>query len=282
MTRTPSPKPGVYPGVSFEEYASWDALNHSTLKHAAKTASHFKAARDNPDTESTPALAIGTAAHALLLEPERFKRDVVAAPINPKTGNAFGRGTKAWEEHADAHKGKIILTTEELTDLRAMAAKIHANPDASTLLTAEGMSEVAIVWDDPTTGLRCKARVDRYVPAFGRIDYKTTESAADGDLQRSFINYSYHTADVFYSRGFEALKMNARSVFIVQEKSAPYEARVVKIGGETLQCAEVVVGEWLELVARCVKSGEWPGYSEGVHVVDAPEFYFKKFANALD
>jgi hypothetical protein len=38
MSRIVCPKPGVYPGISFEEYASWDALNHSTLKHAASTA----------------------------------------------------------------------------------------------------------------------------------------------------------------------------------------------------------------------------------------------------
>lgn len=277
------PKPGIYPNTPFETYVSWNAMNHSTLKKIAKSAAHFKHALDNPEDRETDSKRFGTSAHALVLEPDKFSSMVVPAPVNPKTGEPFGSGTKAWAEYAEQHKGKLVLTPDELDRLQAVAKKLHSHSSASPLLRSAGMNEVAIVWDDPTTGLRCKGRVDRLVERFGRVDLKTCESAAWSDLSSSMVNYGYHTQDAFYAMGCDALGVTGEgSAFVCVESEAPHEIAVYTTGPDTMGIARTLVGEWLREIVKCQSSGEWPGYSKDVQVVDAPEWYFKRFASALE
>ena len=66
-----------------------------------------------PDQEGSSFL-VGRAAHVAILEgEERFAAEfAVGGPINPRTGQPFGQGTKAWAEWAEA-QAKTVLTNDQ-------------------------------------------------------------------------------------------------------------------------------------------------------------------------
>lgn len=278
MKRTPI-KPGIYPKLAFEDYLALDAWNHSDLKVVgAKSAMHAKYRHDNPDPADTDSKRLGTAEHAMLLEPATFEKKLVPAPINEKTQKPYGSDTNAWREYAAKFPGKFICGDEELANLKGMARAVLTHADTKALFTASGLSEVTIVWDED--GVLCKIRIDRMPQGFGRVDLKTCESAAGNDIANALVKYGYHTSDALYRRGCLAHKLPADGVLAFVESSAPYGVRVVEIAENTHKAADAMVGEWLEAVRRAQKSGEWPGYPTGIHAIDAPVWWLKRFADA--
>lgn len=285
---TQCPVPGVYPRVPFETYVSWPALNHSTLRHMARSPRHFKHALDHPDKSETDSKRFGTAAHCLVLEPARFAGDVVRAPINEKTGRPYGSDTKAWAEYAALRPGKIVMTDEEIADLKGLSDAVFADEDAAALLGIKsGLSEVCIVWDCPITGLRCKGRVDRWIPRENkrvvRVDVKSTECADWSEFSHSVVKYGYHTQEAFYAIGCRALGFDGDGGLIVAaESAAPYGINVATIDDDTVAIGDKLVREWLGRVKHCLSTGLWPGYFRPCPKFKAPEWYFKRFADGLD
>jgi len=257
-------------------------MNHSTLRRVKQSPAHFKYHRDHRTDNQTTSKRRGTAAHELLLEPDKFEKRVMLGPINPKTGACYGDGTKAWDEFAAANPGRIILTEEEIDSLRSMVEAANKHEDLGPLLAAPGESEVCIVWDCPITGLRCKARIDRRLRTSAggvSIDLKTCESADDVSLSKSLVAYGYGTQDAFYSRGRKALGLDDVSVFAAIESERPHGIRVYRVGGESRRLFDQMVIEWLSRVAHCQKTGEWPGYDTGVIDVEPPTWFFKQFSD---
>lgn len=69
-------KPGIYEGISNAEYHGGEGISKSGLDLVRRSPMHFKAVRDAAnDNTPTPAQAIGTAAHSLILEPAEFVKD---------------------------------------------------------------------------------------------------------------------------------------------------------------------------------------------------------------
>lgn len=282
------PPPGVYPNVPFEEYLLWDALNVSSLRQIAKTPRKFRNALDHPVDKQTDSKRFGTAFHMLCLEPARFRTSVVPAPINPKTEKAYGMGTKAWEEYAAQHPGKIIVDPDELAELGAMKREVDAHPEAAALLQAEGQCEVALVWNDPTTGLRAKGRADKLIPRFGLVDIKTTLDASHAEFSRSIAEYGYCAQVAHYLRGLRELKraklIDAQDnfTFLTVETQDDHGVVVYALGDDSIQAGDAQIGEWLAKVAKCQAAGEWPSYDTGVQMIDAPEWFLRRWVQGLE
>jgi exodeoxyribonuclease VIII len=67
-------KPGIYEGLSNADYHGGPGVSKSILDLVRRSPAHAKSAKDTPPSErkTTPAQAIGTAFHALVLEPKLF------------------------------------------------------------------------------------------------------------------------------------------------------------------------------------------------------------------
>lgn len=277
------PNVGIWPNIPFEEYVAWDAVNHSSLRRMADSPLHYKHARDEAEPYSSDALRFGTLLHTQVLEPERFDEITVPAPINPKTGNAYGMDTKAWAEYAAAHPGKLIVSLEECDRIGVIAHRVRTHRQSGVLFGVSSLREVCIVWDCPETGIRCKGRVDYLAEigpkAFLRTDLKTCASAKISELRKSLIAYGYHTQDEFYRRGFKALGFECSSIVVAAETVPPHDVVVYQVGEDTRKAAATQVGEWLSALRRCTETGEWPGYADDLVTLDAPEWYFKQFAD---
>lgn len=282
----PCPVPGVYPNIPFETYCGWDALNHSKLRRVGKSPMHF---HDAPPDKETDSKVFGVGFHEMMLEPARFAARVVMSPINEKTGKPFGRDTKAWAEFAALRPGKLILTPEEMDQIVAMRARITSHPEASLFFdpASGAMFEVCIVWDCPITGLRCKGRVDVWVPRpnqmVARLDLKTTADASTEEFGRSIVKYGYHTQDAFYEMGCKALGHDSYGLLLPIESDAPHAMQLAPIEGDTLAAGRHIVEGWLRTVKHCRETDSWPGYEASSSVAfKAPEWYLKQFATATE
>lgn len=277
-----TPKIGIYANVPASLYFSLNAMNHSTLKRMKKSAAHFK---HEATKEAGDGARLGTAAHTLLFEPQNFKP--IQPPINPKTGNPYGMDTKAWETYAAEHPGAIILSDAEVLVVREQVSAIKAHRTLGPPMTdPSGLNELVLVWYDDKTELLCKAKIDRFVPGFGALDLKTVDIAigADGGaFARQAMNLSYHTAQVFYQRGMRACGLTDTTfVFAVVESARPFGIKVYELGDATLACGRSLIVDWLDALAKAIKTGEWPGYSDGVETLEAPEWYLKAFGIGVD
>src|SRR5690606_22922238 len=82
------------------------------------------------------AYLLGRAAHTLILEGREAFEDeyAVGGPINPRTGQPFGKATKAFQEWTDA-QGKPVLADEDAAFVECLHRAVQAHPVAPRLLT---------------------------------------------------------------------------------------------------------------------------------------------------
>lgn len=140
-------------GMPFDEYLQIDAENFSGLKVLEESPKHYRHHKEHgrPDTVG---LAKGRAVHTLVLEPERFDEDYAVFHGPARRGSY-------WEAFKSALEGRTILKIDELTQAQEMAHAVRTDPVAGKYFEGAGENEVVLIWTDPTTGIRCKARLDR-------------------------------------------------------------------------------------------------------------------------
>jgi hypothetical protein len=276
--------PGVYPEITETQYHA-DPVHRGSLSSTGarilvnRTPAHFDHFRRSPEPIKRE-FDVGSAAHSLVLGtgPEL---DVIA-------GDGKG-GPDAWTTNAVKNKvaaarkaGKLPIRPGDHERVQEMAAVLRAHPLAGRLLDpARGRSEVTIVWQDPITGVWCRALIDflwHPVDAeytFYLPDYKTTDDASPAAIGRAMARWDYHVQGEFYADGVRALGIAApgqvvRPCLIAQEKEPPYLVSVNLPDRDARMIAQRKIREARELYAECSAVGEWPGYGDEAHVIELP------------
>jgi exodeoxyribonuclease VIII len=255
--------------LPFDEYQSIDARNWSALKHMSKTPAHYQEAIQNPPTQS-PAMLIGSAFHALVLEPDSFDDFYAVAPAGIDRRTKAGK--EAWAEFEASAAGKTILTADQDNTVRQMAAAVLRHPTASRLLSMCGQRELSVTWTDEATGTPCKCRIDAYNKTNGLvIDLKTTDDASPTAFSRTCAKYAYHGQAAYYLDGLaNAGAYSSKFIFIVVEKSPPFAVAVFLCDKDMLDTGRLRYQECLRLHAECSAADNWPGYPEEVQTITLP------------
>lgn len=241
------------------EYNAIEAIRRSDLWVINKTPLHFKSRLEEPQ-ERTEALIFGSATHKFILEPESFADEYAIAPegIDKRTK----AGKEAWAEFLKQSAGKDVITTEQFQTILEMNKALKSNPEIVELL--KGEHETAFVWTDEETGEACKVKADCITTRDGKriiVDYKTTQSCANGDFERSAKKYGYKFQAGMYSEGIEQEYMEACDfVFIAQEKAPPYAARIYYAEADWVKAGKKQFHDLLRLYHRCKEADNWPGY----------------------
>lgn len=255
-----------------------------------KTPAHYHYASTHP-SEPTPAMVLGSAYHCAVLEPDLFEDRYVVVPEDaPRKPSKTQREAKKpsaetidaiafWDEFEAT--GKIILSAADHDRLRFMGEAVHKHPEASGLLTVPGYNEVTMTYVDRETGVQCKLRTDRWVPAEDiLVDLKTTVDAAEEAFARSVASYLYHVQHAHYIEGVASLAESfpggwsvsgawddtvplrpaKHFMHVVQEKEPPFVVAVRFVDAASEQRGFELRHEALKRLDQCLKSGEWPGY----------------------
>lgn len=235
------------------EYFSIPALSASLAKQLIKSAAHAKHYLDHP-TEPSPAMALGTAVHAAILEPHR--QDVFV--VRPDDLDRRTKDGKArYAELLSA--GLPILTQAEADDVRRIRDAVVRVPVVRDALEV-GETEVGKFWEG--RGVNCKAKGD-LVAGYTIFDVKTCTDATPRGFLSSVYKYRYDLQARHYLDGFEADEF----IFVAVETDPPYAVGLYSLSDVMLDRASGDLDICARRYADALKTGIWPGLETEIQVI---------------
>lgn len=258
--------------VPFSEYVEHPGLNQSKLGALKKCPAKFKWLLDNsrPDTD---ALSVGRAIHTAVLEPDNFNDEFFCLP---ELDRRTTKGKEAYAEIVASNPGKTILKPEAFNTAIDVALAVRTNPHCAALLK-KTEKEITLDWEDSETKTLCKARVDAWDKKRGIvIDIKTTQDASRFGFPRKLHAYGYHRQAAWY---LDALRHNGEVathfVFIAVEKEPPYAIGIYRLTDEAIRLSRQENEALLRTYAECMKTNDWPGYTNGIEDISLPDYILK-------
>ena len=214
----------------------------------------------------TPALVLGSAAHCLILEGNtEFNNQYVVTdgPINPRTGEPFGKTTKAYAEWK-ATQDRDVISGKDYNFIEKLRTSVQHHPVASKLLE-EGAAEGVVRAEH--CGVPCQIRMDWFSQKKGLVDLKTCDSLKwfESDCRR----YGYIFQMAFYRAIIrEASGVTVPVHIIAVEKNEPFATGVWMLTDEVLDIAEQINRATLKRYRKCLNSDEWPTGYEETRIID--------------
>lgn len=279
-----TPEPGVYPDVSYDDYASWDAINFHILNYFRYTASHARNAMVSVDEEKKH-LAFGLATHIAVLEPQRFDEEVL---VTPKLDRRTKKGKAEWAAFQEKAEGRHIVQADDFNALQAIKRNCLNHPTVTEILHSEGANEISLIWKDPELGIMCKGRLDRIAALGGTqaivVDLKTIgRPATTRTVERQSFDFGYHVQAAMYLHGLSVLRPvpeggDAYEFFwIFAESAAPNEVRLFRADENVIADGYSKYRDYLFTYSECKKHGKWPGWGQGVDELMLPAWAQKVF-----
>lgn len=257
-------KYGLFTDMHQDEYRQLPALANSDATMIQVSPPDYIWSKQAPTNfAKVQTKDMGTALHALLLEPETYDDLILVSSVK-------GRNTKAFEKEVEENPNNIVLTAEEAEQIKIMAGSVSAHPTASKLLKVDGPTECSVIARDNESGVDLKCRPDKNaVESIGAcIDIKKTADLSKWRSDKEWLNpmfefgyghqaaFYLHTLSLHY--GFEV----TRFIFIAIQSSIAlgrYPVGVFEVSKEQL----IAWGFWGRMLAnidkykKCSESGEW-------------------------
>lgn len=265
-----------------EVYHSHGFTSASQLKKIASTSlAHFKYERENPK-EPTAALIFGSAYHALILEPEKFKEEYFTLDRDamPKPESDFRNSeNKAWKERELAkNEGKIFLSNEDWITLHGMKEALENYPNF-TFLLSNGIAEESYFATVGDMGVR--VRPD-YVSRFGIVDLKTCTDASPEAFGRDAAKLKYLIQASLYTDVVTAFRDGDELpfFFLAQEKTAPYIPQMYRVPSYLIEAGRAQYEEILRALFTAQTTGVWGAYegleaNDGIRDISYPAWALK-------
>lgn len=272
--------PGIYHGISFEEYRAIDAVNISLLKVMRRSPLHYRHAATTKADPTDP-MRLGTAAHCAVLEPDEFEgRFAVWGRKSEKTGNLCPRSGKYWDAFVDESGGLEIISEDHRDAAVGIADIVRANSTAMRYLQT-GAPEVTMIWD--VMGVRCKGRADWITGDF-LVGLKTTQDIRPFVFGARCARLGYHLQWAFYHDGAEILTGSRKKLReIVIESAAPHDIAVYRITDDVIEQGRDDYRALLEQLIECRHGNDWPGTApDGEIDVTLPSWAFPALDDISD
>jgi hypothetical protein len=245
---------------------------------------------EKPETQ---ALALGRAAHAVVLGEEAFDARFIVLPedapprptVTQRKAAAEGRVSDNyrerlyfWGEFDARAKGKTVLQFSDMEAIVGMSEALMRRPEVAPLM--DGEPEVSLIWQDEQTGVWIKSRPD-LLPRMGDIhaDFKTTADASLRAVMRDISKHGYDMQMALASVGAQkVLGQEIRQAALVFcQKSPPYHVTLVEITEDALHWAKLRLRRAINRFAECLAKGDWPGPVEGIPQYRPPDWQVDAF-----
>lgn len=245
--------------------------SHKLIEFRESPYKYWKGITEPSEEVSRPdALRFGSAFHTLLLEGdgEFYGRyPVVAPPVNPKTGEPYGKTTKAYIGHYAMYNEHYVTPDEE-----GMMVRMHdafwsdsTSCEVATGLLSDAASAVEVVCRDEVEGVMCQIKCDMLTSS-AIVDLKTCADISR--FERDAFAYGYHTQLAFYRDVIERVTGVRLPVYIIAvEKSECPVSGIWRVDEELLDEETVLNHAALREVKRCRETGLWPTGYETVRVL---------------
>jgi exodeoxyribonuclease VIII len=211
--------------------------------------------------EETPDMALGTAIHAAVLEPDLFESNfAVTPPFNMRT-NA---GKQEFATFKAENPGKQILRPDDRDMALRCRDAVHRHPVAAALFR-NGKSEQTFFANDPATGALIKCRFDYLHDGGGMaVDLKSVKDGAvyREAFRREIANHDYMLQPPWYFSVLRALygKTPDAWVFVGVEKTRRPQIAIQTVTprNPAFREAEAATRGYLERILLCKRESSWP------------------------
>jgi hypothetical protein len=200
--------------------------------------------------------------------------------------------TKAAKEQRDAAyaAGRVPVLEHEYEAVRRVVDAVRNHPVAGPLLDRDGPVEQVLVWQDPETGVMCRAMLDKQVtdgPRLIAVDLKSAASAEPTSVSKSVHSYGYNQQADWYNAGLKALGLHGgvepAFVFVVVEKTPPHLVTVTYLDDDALTWGARLNGRALSLYRHCTATDHWPGYgADQLIKTSLPPWAIRQHENAWE
>ncbi len=208
---------------------------------------------------------LGTCLHAALLEPEKWIHRIISTKVDGRTkgGKEYNA---AIEARRQANPASLFCDEQENATVIDMMNAVYGKPEARQALDAPGTYEGPIRWQDLTSGMRCKAKIDKVCDNGLILDIKTATDLAG--FSWSAHKYGYERQAAHYLAGaWEALGLDGPFLLVVVQSVPPHEVRVMVFGEDELAAGRRQNVRLLAELAECHRSQEWKSRYKGVEVL---------------
>lgn len=247
-----------------EQYHADPAISSSDVKAVYKTSlAHWK----GKVRKESFAFALGSAVHAMVLEPEK---NLVKRGPEDRRGDKWKKAQLA----ADLD-GKIILTEGDYDLAERISNAVKAHPVAAMYLASPSLvCEASFFAADPQTSVNIKCRPDGYIQDAGIVfDIKTTTTASPEGFPREVVKYAYDVQAAFYLRALRAAGYEANQfVFVCVEKEAPHAVGVHLLTDRYLHRADAIVTQTLEKIRNAVSVNDFTTGWPLINHIDLPRW----------
>ena len=272
-------KPGIYTAdqLSNAEYHAGPGISCTGLKKIAVSPAHFKYG----DFKQTAAMAMGSATHSAILEPDSFAKQYVTLPAGKDRRSAEYKALCA------AHGTDNVLVSADASQISAMQLAVRANPVANKWLYQEqGRNELSVYAKDPETGILVRCRFDRLLDRGFSPDLKTTTDASPRGFSNAIAKYGYAFQAAFYlDTYFWATGQRLESFgFIAVESKAPYNVMCYRLDDESIEVGRGQYRSALNTYANCLETGVYEGY-DGASVeqlIGLPNWQINQYEESLE
>lgn len=270
-------KPGMY-DLPIEEYLGDCCVGPSISSSGLRTillecpALYWAFSPLNPNRfpdESTKALDIGRAAHALALGEPEFNKYFIISPYD----DFRSKEARTWRDD----QTRTVLKAAEFDEVQAVAAVQRRSAQVMRAFE-DGAPEKSLIWYDKETGIWLKDRPDwlphkpseRFI-----VEYKTALSVEPRRWSNDAFKFGYHMQAAMHVDGARnVMGVDPMGVcHVVQEKSAPYLAELRLFSPEQLEDGRFQYRLALKKFAKCLKEGIWPSYTEEPQFVETPYWH---------
>lgn len=262
--------PGIYPDLPASEYFTSRCpsrpLSNSGIKILINETPADFIGREPTDSA---AMRLGDVVHQLAL------------------GKGSGYDISPWDDYrtkaaqewrdAVAANGRTPIKQKDFDAAEDMAEIVRIRI-AKALGGAEYQTEVPFFWteDTPHGVVWCCGMADIWCPSLGVvIDPKVTKYVHGEKARAHIANLGWATQNAWYRRGLSKLlpdmagKLRFANLLISPDK--PHTSRLVEISEGWRTGADADCERALGIFARCMATGEWPGYPDQ-EILDEPSW----------
>lgn len=262
-TPNTKPQPGtLYINMPDSIYHTSPGISKSGLDRITLSPAHY---RYREPSEPSRFMAIGSAIHAALLQPDVFAAKYLQLrDVKVRTASEYKAAVKDWLHGAD-----FVLTGPESDHIAGMQAAVDSSQHARELLGGnDGYFEASLFVKDPITGVLVRVRFDRLREDGRIIDLKKTRDCRAEKFTRHIAEYRYHVQAALYSDALEwATGEPARAfVMLAIEDKLPHALKPYILDADAMREGRKQYRADLNRYAECLARDEWPCYDT------APEF----------
>jgi len=265
-----------------EDYHSGVGLSRTELLRLLKTPFHFHELHESEHEggaveKPTDAMFAGQLLHCALLERAEFDQRYATGP------EVASRASKEWKAFVATVGGREPITPLQRRIAFAQSDALLSIKEVADLLDSPVvLPEHAAYWIDDRTGALCKCRPDLAAlvgdddETWGwvLVDAKTTTNASPESFASSCVNFGYAEQNAWYVQGWgraTGLPVHA-FLFACVESAFPYATALYRLPDDWTGYGWKRCREALSIWHDCMQRDEWPGYPQGVQLLEPPDW----------